>query len=108
MGWWQTADKASLEVFDRREQDDLATVVIAKHINPAVEIGGDARLLLPEQKRIKSNQETIDGQVRNARHATAILRQAAAVCARSCAQVIDEATSRPFCQTSCPAATVCI
>lgn len=60
----QTADKASLEVFDKREQDDLATAVIAKHINPAVEIGGDARLLLPEQKRIKSSQETIDGQVR--------------------------------------------
>ncbi|KAK9793742.1 hypothetical protein WJX73_008240 [Symbiochloris irregularis] len=59
---FNTADKASLEVFDKREQDDLTTAVIAKHSNPAAETGGDARLLLPEQKRIKSNQETIDGQ----------------------------------------------
>ena len=45
------------------DSTDLTTAIISKHSNPAAEIGGDARLLLPSQNQIKSEELDIEGQV---------------------------------------------
>ena len=59
----QTADKATLEVFELPQSEDLTTAVISRHSNPASEIGGDARLLMPGKDRVQVQDEDIDGQV---------------------------------------------
>jgi hypothetical protein len=60
----QTADKAVLEIFpkpgDSREE---VLEVVRRAVSPGAEVGGDARLILPDERRIKTEVADIDGQV---------------------------------------------
>ncbi|KAL4436868.1 hypothetical protein ABPG75_004007 [Micractinium tetrahymenae] len=63
---FSTADKVSLEVFPEPRGGGAATLAeaaVLKLINPAVEIGGDARLELPPASRIKTEQREVDGKL---------------------------------------------
>lgn len=59
--------QVSLEVFPEPRGGGAATLAeaaVLKLINPAAEIGGDARLELPPASRIKTEQQEIDGKVK--------------------------------------------
>ncbi|KAL4430605.1 hypothetical protein ABPG77_005845 [Micractinium sp. CCAP 211/92] len=63
---FSTADKVCLEVFPEPRGGGaaiLAEAAVLKLINPAAEIGGDARLELPPASRIKTEQREIDGKM---------------------------------------------
>ena len=61
----QTSDKAVLEEFQEPETAKAAiTEVVSRAVSPASEIGGDARLILPDERRIKSTEAEHDGLVR--------------------------------------------
>lgn len=61
----QTSDKAVLEEFQEPEDAKAAiTEVVSRAVSPASEIGGDARLILPGERRIKSEEAEHDGLVR--------------------------------------------
>ena len=60
----QTSDKAVLEEFEEPTDDKAAvTEVVARAVSPATEVGGDARLILPDERRIKSEVAEHDGLV---------------------------------------------
>lgn len=60
----QTSDKAVLEEFEEPADDRAAvTEVVSRAVSPANEVGGDARLILPDERRIKSKVAEHDGLV---------------------------------------------
>ena len=60
----QTSDKAVLEEFEEPADAEAAiTEVVSRAVSPASEIGGDARLILPDERRIKSEVADHDGLV---------------------------------------------
>ena len=61
----QTSDKAVLEEFEEPADEKAAvTEVVSRAVSPATEVGGDARLILPDERRIKSEVAEHDGLVR--------------------------------------------
>ena len=61
----QTSDKAVLEEFEEPTDEQAAvTEVVSRAVSPATEVGGDARLILPDERRIKSEVAEHDGLVR--------------------------------------------
>ena len=60
----QMSDKAVLEEFQEPEEARSAiTEIVSRAVSPASEIGGDARLILPDERRIKSEEVEHDGLV---------------------------------------------
>ncbi|EIE20677.1 hypothetical protein COCSUDRAFT_57245 [Coccomyxa subellipsoidea C-169] len=55
---FNTADKAVVEIFPEPSSADMVLEVVRRAVSPGQEIGGDARLILPDERRIKS--ETVD------------------------------------------------
>ena len=45
---------------------DAIMEVVSRAVSPANEVGGDARLILPDERRIKSEEAEHDGLVRRA------------------------------------------
>ena len=61
----QTADKAVVEVFPAPSSAaEAVQEVVRRAVSPASEIGGDARLILPDERRIKTQEASIGGTVR--------------------------------------------
>ncbi|CAL8468118.1 g7657 [Coccomyxa elongata] len=58
---FNTADKAVVEVFPEPSSSDLVLEVVRRAVSPGQEIGGDARLILPDERRIKTDARDIDG-----------------------------------------------
>lgn len=60
----QTADKAVLEVFQKPDDSrEEVQEVVRRAVSPGADVGGDARLMLPDERRIKTRYVDIDGQV---------------------------------------------
>lgn len=59
----QTADKVVLEIFAIDDKKAPSLQLVEHFVNPAQEIGGDARLSMPSERNIKSKIEDRDGQV---------------------------------------------
>ena len=60
----QTSDTAVLEEFQEPEEARSAIIeIVSRAVSPASEIGGDARLILPDERRIKSEEVEHDGLV---------------------------------------------
>ena len=53
-----------LEEFEEPADDSAAVAeVVSRAVSPASEVGGDARLILPDERRIKSEVAEHDGLV---------------------------------------------
>lgn len=62
----QTSDKAVLEEFEDPGEGRAAVLeVVSRAVSPANEVGGDVRLILPDERRIKSEEAEHDGLVRS-------------------------------------------
>ena len=60
----QTSDKAVLEIFPGAglRDEELVSEVVARVVAPGQDVGGDARLIMPDQRRVKSEAGEIAGQ----------------------------------------------
>jgi len=60
----QTSDKAVLEIFPGSglRDEELVGEVVAHIVSPGQDVGGDARLIMPDQRRIKSEAGEIGGE----------------------------------------------
>jgi hypothetical protein len=67
-GGTQTADKAVVEVFpEPASSREVVAEVVRRAVSPASEIGGDARLIMPDERRIKAESAQIGSTVRTCR-----------------------------------------
>jgi hypothetical protein len=53
-----------LEIFSKSaEGTDEVQEVVRRAVSPGAEVGGDARLILPDERRIRTDVLEVDGQV---------------------------------------------
>ena len=63
-GGVQTADKAVVEIFpEPASSSEVVAEVVRRAVSPASEIGGDARLIMPDERRIKAESAQIGSTV---------------------------------------------